>query len=380
MINDSINVLQINAENFGAGGVSVIIWRLMEQLKNSNVHMSFVSQRTNIDERYLKAVEAQGGKVVYIRSSSNIIFRYFDRYRKCFAVLKNGDFDIIHINGNESFGIISYVLAAKKKHNCKIVVHAHSTRFMKEEHIWIKRIFKFVCQPLLIKNADCLLACSTEAAKFMYGSKAYKATIVKNGLDPQKYSYDKTMRKIIRDEYEADRKIIIGHIGRFVYAKNHEFIINVFEHVKKIHPDSELWLIGEKDGNGYEAVYSQVKDMGLLDSVKFVGNTEQIKEYLSAMDVLLFPSRFEGLPLVLVEAQVNGLSVVCSDAITDEAIFSDGVKKLSLNEPLKVWAENVISSGKKERQDIPYQKIMIGRFDISHIARTVLEEYRKLLK
>lgn len=376
-----IKVLQINAENFGSGGISVIIWRLMEELKNSNVHMSYLSQRADVvDSKYLKEIHAQGGEVLYINPSANVVLRYFDRYKKCRLIFKNNDYDIVHINGNESFGIISYVLAAKKCHNCKIVVHAHSTRFMKKEHILIKKILKFFFQNMLIRNADCLLACSMEAARFMYGNEADKAIIVKNGLRPQSYSYDQLARVRVRNENEAESKMIIGHIGRFVYAKNHEFIIKVFEHVQKIHANSELWLIGEKQGSGYETIYNLVKEKGLLSRVRFLGNTDQIREYLSAMDVLLFPSRFEGLPLVLVEAQVNGLPIVCSNVITDEAVFAKDVIKLSLDAPLRNWADSLIQSGSKERRIVSQQEIAEGGFDISSVAGVVLGEYEKMIK
>lgn len=378
MKNESIKVLQINAENFGAGGISVIIWRLMKVLEARNVQMSFLSQRENINEKYINEIQMQGGKVHYIKTSSNKIFRYFDRYKKCYKVIKDNKYDVVHVNGNESLGIISYVLAAKKNSNCKVIVHAHSTRFMNGEFLLIKNVLKSIFQPILIRKADCLFACSTEAARFMYGKASDKAIIIKNGLNPDKYAFDNIAREKIRSEMMVKDRIVIGHIGRFVYPKNHEFILDVFEQIISEYSNVELWLIGEKDGEGYKKIYSRVNQEGLQDKVRFIGNTDKIKEYLSAMDVLFFPSRFEGLPLVLVEAQVNGLPVVCSSAITDEAIFSENVKKLSLDDSLKRWSDELIRFGNAERKNLSYHGIMESGFDIYKSAAVVWEEYKKL--
>ncbi len=374
-----IKVLQVNADNFGAGGISVIIWRLMEKLKDRNVQMSFLTQRKYIEDKYLKEIKNQGGTLQHIKISLNLLRRYFDRYIQCYKILKDNDYDIIHINGNEAFGIASYVLAANRHHVCKIVVHAHSTRFMNGNYILIKKVLNKIFQMVVIQKADCFLACSKEAARFMYGNRADRARIVKNGLIPQRYCYDEAARIRIRDKNRVGNKMIIGHIGRFVYAKNHEFIIDVFEYVQKNYSNSELWLIGENIGSGYDAIYNKVKDKELMSKVKFLGNTDQIKEYLSAMDVLLFPSRFEGLPLVLVEAQVNGLPVVCSNAITDEAIFSPNVIKLSLDDSLKIWSDSLVQLGSMERFGMPEQKIAESGFDISSIAEIVFEEYKKIV-
>lgn len=374
-----IKVLQINAENFGTGGISVIIWRLMKRLEGRNIQMSFLSQRENTDEKYVNDIHAQGGNIHYIKATSNKVLRYFDRYKKCCEVIKKNNYDIVHINGNESFGIISYVLAAKKNSNCKVVVHAHSTRFMNGDHIIVKNILKGIFQPILIRNTDCMLACSSEAARFMYGKKSNKAIIVKNGLEPGQYVFDNIAREKIRNEMKVDNKMVIGHIGRFVYPKNHEFIMDVFEQINKEYSNVELWLIGEKQGKGYEKIYNRIMQKELQDKIKMIGSTDKIKEYLSTMDVLFFPSRFEGLPLVLVEAQVNGLPVVCSDVITDEAIFAENVAKLSLDMSIKVWIDKLIQFGKEERKALPYHEIMECGFDISKIADAVFQEYKKLM-
>lgn len=377
METDIIKVLQVNADNFGAGGISVIIWRIMETLKEENITMSFLTQCKNRDEDYVKQVVEQGGKVHYIQVSSNVIFRYYDRYRKFYKLIKKSDYNIVHINGNESFGIISYVLAAKKA-KCKIVIHAHSTKFKNEKYIFIKKILKLFFQPSLINNADCMLACSLEAAKFMYGKAADKAIIVKNGLDPKLYAFDSEARKSIRADMLTNEKIVIGHIGRFVYPKNHEFILDVFEQILKMNLNAELWLIGEKSGEEYEKICVKTKQGLLNGRVKFVGNTSKIKEYLSAMDAFLFPSRFEGLPLALIEAQVNGVPIVCSDVITDEAIFSSNVMKISLKAPSTQWAEKILEAANREREYITDGNIK-SDFDITNVSKIVLGEYKKLV-
>lgn len=378
MKNNEIKVLQINAENFGAGGISVIIWRLMEELENKKVQFSFLSQRDKAEKIYIDRILSDGGNIHYIKISTNIIWRYFERYFKCLEVLKQNNYDIVHINGNEAFGIISYVLAVKRNKKCKVVVHAHSTKFMNGGHIFLKKVLKSFFQPVLLRNVDCMLACSSEAAKFMFGKKAEQAVIIKNGLQYEKYSFDTMERKRFRSNLLDEDKIVIGHVGRFVYPKNHEFILKVFEKASEKNEKIELWLIGEQQGEIYKQILDRVKKNGLQNKVRFLGMTEKVREHLSAMDVLLFPSRFEGLPLVLVEAQTNGLPIICSDVITQEAIFSKNVKKLSLDDDVELWVNELIRLGKEKRTGVDYESFLKSGFDISQNANVLWNEYRKL--
>lgn len=378
MEKEVIKVLQVNAENFGAGGISVIIWRLMTELGDKNVRVGFLAQNRQKDKRYVDIIEAQEGKVHYIETHSNIFIRYIDRYFKCLKLLRENKYDIVHINGNEALGIISFVLAAKHSHSCKVVVHAHSTKFMNKEYLWIKKALKTFLQPIMIHNIDCMLACSSEAAKFMYGKDAGKSIIIKNGLKYEQYAFDSIARNEVRRKMLNHDKVVIGHIGRFVYAKNHEFILKVFEKISMKYIEAELWLIGEQEGEIYQQVLGKIKKSGLQDKIKFCGVTENVQDYLSSMDVLVFPSRFEGLPLVLVEAQANGLPVVCSDVITQEAIFANNVKKLSLNDDVELWADEVMRLGKLKRTGMDYEKFKNSGFDIEQNANVLGKEYKYL--
>lgn len=371
-----ISVLQINADNFGAGGISTIIWRLIEHNRDKDILFSFLSQKDTVDDNYIKKVKERGGDVYFVHIGRNRLLRYYTRYKETYRLLMNNRFDIVHINGNESFGIVSYVVAARKA-KCKIVIHGHSTRFMNSGMIVIKMFLRELFIPLINRYCDGKLACSSQAAEFMFG-RDNNANIVKNGLDYEKYRFNKHTAEKLLVGRKHGKKVIVGHIGRFVYAKNHEFLLEVFEvfHIK--HPHSRLWLIGEDMGEGYERIKSIVKAQGIEDSVDFIGKTDKIQDYLSAMDVLVFPSRFEGLPLVMVEAQANGVPIVCSDRITEEAIFANNVSRLPLECGAIKWAEGIENLLGK-RIDNPEEDLKINGFDINNSASIVMDLYREIV-
>ena len=187
-----------------------------------------------------------------------------------------------------------------------------------------------MCKPYICYNSKCYLACSELAGIWMFGKRnvvSDKYYTIYNGVEVEKYLFDFDTRKQYREKLKLDGKFVIGNIGRFSYQKNHNFLIDVFSKLHKKYSDTVLVLIGTGE---YETVIKEkVKTLNLWKSVIFLGHRDDVPQLLSAMDCLVMPSRFEGLPVTMVEAQMADLPCVVSGTITREAEFTSHVTYIS---------------------------------------------------
>ena len=194
---------------------------------------------------------------------------------------------------------------------------------------------------------------------------------IHNGVDLDVYKYDEGNRRKIRRECGiADEQIVIGHIGRFNQQKNHKFLIEVFSEVLKQKPNALLMLVG--DGKKKNEIKEQIKSLGIEESVIFTGIRSDVPALLSAMDVFVFPSFYEGMPNTVIEAQATGLPCVIADTITEEASFTGLVKYISLQVSSHEWANSVIASCKKSRIDTQNEFIKYA-YDIDSVKNNFKE-------
>lgn len=230
------------------------------------------------------------------------------------------------------------------------VIHAHNAGcgyrvgFLKKMLINFNKI-------LLNFSATTYFACSKKAGLWMFG-KNKNFNVIHNAIEINKYKYNFFIRKKKRQEFDLEKNFVIGHVGRFVYQKNHEFLIDIFNEIYKILPESKLLLVGDAvDDKIYlDKVKEKVKCLGLEKSIKFLGMRNDVPELMQAMDCFILTSRFEGLPLVGIEAQAAGLPCYFSDTITDEVRISDLVSFISLNKSPKIWAEKIVKNREIKRK------------------------------
>ena len=203
----------------------------------------------------------------------------------------------------------------------------------------------------------------------MYGKKKFE--IVPNGIDISKFVFDNIKRDKIRREEKVTNKKIIGHVGRFVPEKNHEFIIKLLYELLKKDSNVELWLIG--DGNLRQYMEDKTKELKISKYVKFFGLKNNINEYLQAMDVFIFPSLYEGLGISLIEAQISGLDCLISDKIPNEAVITNNVTKKELN--YIEWIEWLLNKNIKTNRNININDQRIKKYDIIDIAKKLEKIY-----
>lgn len=183
----------------------------------------------------------------------------------------------------------------------KIIIHSHNNNIPKGI---IKKTLNFINKKLLINKGNVFLACSEESGKWLYGNNV-NFEIINNAIEMEEFKFDKEKRDKIRRQYNLEDKFVIGHVGRIEKEKNHEFLIDIFKEIKQKNNNARLLLVGE--GSLENKIKQKVKDDSLENDVIFIGNSHKVSDYYQAMDVFVFPSLAEGLGIVLIEAQSNGL-------------------------------------------------------------------------
>ena len=204
----------------------------------------------------------------------------------------------------------------------------------------------------------------------MFGK--HKFQIMNNAIDAKKFIYNEEVRKQKRAELKVEDKFVIGHVGRFNLQKNHEFLVKCFADFAKTNDDAVLVLIG--NGEMQEKIKKMAKEYGIETKVKFLGLREDIPQLLQAMDLFLFPSLFEGLPVTLVEAQAAGLPCVISDTITDEIMITEQISKVSLSGNTSLWNQEIAKYRYSKRKNT-IEDIIEHGFDIEKNARWLEEFY-----
>ena len=354
-----IRVLHV-LNNLGSGGAESFVMNIYRNIDRTEVQFDFLI-RSNQNGSMVKEISDMGGKVFILPSFPKHVF---ENYRKLDYFLRNHscEYTAIHVHANALIYVKPLQLAEKYKIPIRII-HSHSTnsKMALLHKVNILRIDKW---------CTTRFACSELAGEWMFPKRQYK--IIPNGISLERFKFNNYDRDKVRKIYDLDNKIVIGHVGRFTTPKNHPFIINLFEEYHKRNRDSALMLVG--DGENKEHIKMLVKEKGLTDSVFFVGAVSNVWEYMSAMDIFLFPSFYEGFGIVLLEAQANGLPCVVSNVISNLAIVNENIVSLGLDKGLDVWLK-ALEQLNSERLDVLNDALYV--YDIKKVSRDLELFYQK---
>lgn len=368
-IEEPIRVASVIGRYIG-GGVEAVTINYYRNIDKNKVQLDFICDEDSTNIPY-EEIERMGGKVIIIPSYSKP-FKYHKALKR---VLKEGNYKIIHSNIN-TLSVFS-LFAAKCAGVPVRIAHSHSTTNKKEKK---KNLMKQVLRPFSKVFATDYMCCSELAGRLLFGNKEYdkgNVYLLNNAIDLDKFKYNESLRKKKRKELGIkDDTLVIGHIGRFVAQKNHDFLIDIFNEIHKKNNNSILLLAGQ--GPLMEDIKNKVKELNLEDSVKFLGQRNDANELYQAFDVFLLPSLYEGLPVVGVEAQAAGLLCYLSDDITKETKVLDITKFMSLNNPPKEWADNILDDVKKYKRIDTSKEMTAKNFNIKEEAKKLEEYYLNL--
>lgn len=340
MSSTPIRVLQIMGI-VESGGVEAVIMNYYRHIDKSKVQFDFVMHKGS-NQNYINEAKSMGAKVYEITPyTKNIIKFTYEIYK----IIKEGKYQIVHSNMNalSGFPLMAAYLAGSKVR----ILHNHTTDSREER---LRTFIKRALRPFAKAFANQYWACSKLAGEWMYGSKAVeteKVTIINNAIDLDKFAFNQEKRVELRKKLGLEGKFVIGHVGRFVTVKNHEFLIDVFANVAIKKEKSILLLIGEGPLMG--RIQEKVNHLGLTEKVIFLGTRSDVADLYNVMDVFVLPSLYEGLPVVGVEAQANGLPFLCSDNVTKEIAFSKATELISFDSDVNDWAVKSITMGTQER-------------------------------
>ena len=366
---DKLIVAQVIGKWLG-GGVESVVMNYYRNIDRSKIQFDFICDEDSTNIPY-EEIEKLGGRVILVPPYQKIS-KYNKRLKEIF---KKNNYKIIHSHINT---LSVFPLRIAKK--CEIpvrIAHSHSTTNKKE---WKKNLLKQILKPFSKKYATDYFACSEYAGRWLFGDKVFdegKVTVINNAIDLDKFKYDEKIRKKKRKELKlSDDTLVIGHIGRFVKQKNHEFLIDIFNELHKKNKNSKLLLIGQ--GPLKEYIEQKVNNLGLKDSVIFLGQREDVNELYQAMDVFLLPSLYEGLGMVAVEAQASGLSCVVSTEVPEIAKVSEKIEFVDLDKSLEIWADTIRKVINQDR-NIDFKRIKNAGFDIKIESEKLERKYSTLL-
>ncbi len=340
--------------NMNRGGAETLIMNIYRNIDRTKIQFDFLVHKKEGD--YEAEISKLGGKIFRIPYVTDVgHFAYYKALRNFFA--EHTEYKIVHSHMDCMSGLV--MKAAKKSDIPMRISHSHNTK--SEGNVFVKVYKKYIGIKIL-KNATHLLACSEQAAKWLFGKKSINAILIRNGVDAELFRFNAEARKKKRLDLQAELKsnicvnddtIIVGHLGRFCHQKNHSFLIDVFNYIHKNNNNSLLLLVG--DGTLQKAIKEKVNRLTIENAVLFLGVRSDVSELLQVMDALLFPSFHEGLPVSIIEAQASGLHCVVSDCVSKEVDIGCGlVSYLNLKEKISCWAAEVTKLYKREEDTIAY--------------------------
>ena len=349
------------------GGVEMVVMNYYRHIDRTRVQFDFFAlEGSAVPQR--EEIERLGGRVYIVPK-----YTHLSAYEKeIIRLFKQNQYKIVHSHMN-TLSVFS-LWGAKKAGIPNRIAHNHSTAGKGETK---KNIIKYALRPFAKIYPTQLCACSQYAGEWLYGKNA-EFQVFNNAIDLSRYSYDPQKAATVRKELGLEDKLVVGHIGRFCYQKNHNFLIDIFNEIHKQRQEAVLLLIGE--GELEQDIRNKVKELGLTDSVRFMGKQKDTIKFYQAMDCFVLPSRYEGLGVVAIEAQACSVPVICSTAVPKDAKITSSVKFIGLDESSSNWADSVLDVIKTQVKRNKREEVRKAGYDIEVEAKKLTDFYEELLK
>ncbi len=337
------------------GGTESFIINFWKSFNKGNISVDFIKVGNSL--YFEEEILEEGSSVVALPERRRNPIKYF---LSIYKLLKGkSEYEIIHVHLN-SCSSIEPIIAAKL---CGKKVFVHSHNAMNRMKI-ITRILHNINKKIMNRMVDKRLACSNKAGQWMFGKRDF--IVINNAIPLKNYLYNKNNRQEVRHQLGLENKFVVGHVGRFTSQKNHEFLIDIFKSIREINKEAILLLVG--DGELRSKIENKILELGLKDHVIITGARTDVSILLQAMDVFVFPSNFEGLGIVAIEAQAAGLPCIVSESIPTEAFITNLIKSVSLNESSNKWSEITLEHSKSFKRRNTYEEIKSAGYDISDAA------------
>lgn len=365
----SIRVLQVIG-HMNRGGAETMIMNLYRNVDRNRVQFDFV-EHSRETAAFDDEILSLGGKIYRCPRYIGKNHLAYAKWWKDFFDKHAGEYWIVHGHIGSTASIY---LGIAKYYGLFTIAHSHNTDGAFSIYAVLYKLLSYRTRSI----ADFFFACSVQAGIDRFGVRITKQKdryrVLNNAIDTTAFAFNGMVRKQMRDGLSlTNGDYVLGHVGRFMEQKKHGFIIDVFSEIVKREPNAKLLLVG--DGPLRKQIEDKATVLGLEDRVVFTGIRSDVAELMQAMDVLVFPSKNEGLPVTLVEAQTSGLPCVISDSIPRDAVITKNlVTTLSLQDSPTKWAEHVLSRKQEIRYDHS-EEVKAAGFDIHETAKWLEEFY-----
>ena len=364
----SIRILH-NAITNKIGGMEIFMMNILRNINRDEFQFDFISD--GYEPVFEDEIKSLGCNIYNMPSRVKHPLKFQKEYNK---VLRQNNYDIVHIHKNSAAELAAFV-ACKKAKVKNVIAHSHNTSPMSGK---LAIPLHYINRSRLKKLSNIYFSCSELAGRWMFGDNMVDSgnvTFIPNAIDVDKFKYNSEIRNKIRDKLKLNNKFVIGHVGRLHHQKNHKFLIEIFVKIYKKNQNAILMLVG--DGDLRQEIEKQVIELGIQNVVFLLGSQKNVNELLQAMDVFLFPSLFEGFPVVAIEAQTAGLPCIVSDKITKEVVLCDGCIRISLQDDIGKWVNAVVQSARNENA---HEQIRKAGFDIKNMVENLSKMYRSYIK
>lgn len=347
------------------GGVEMVVMNYYRHIDRSKVQFDFFALEGSAVPQQ-EEIERLGGHVYLVPRYTHLV----QYERAIMELFRKNQYQIVHSHMN-TLGVFS-LWGAQRAGVPNRIMHNHSVAGKGETK---KNFVKYLLRPFAKIYPTQLCACSESAGRWLYGDSEFR--VFNNAIDLEKFSFDAQKRAALRKELGLEGKFVVGHIGRFCYQKNHEFLLEVFAELQKLCPEAVLLLVGE--GETQERIFQKAEQMGLKEKIHFVAQSKEPSKLYQAMDVFILPSRYEGLPVVGVEAQACALPLICSTDISRETKLLDSTRFMRLSESPRKWAEAALALAEQTPRRDTSKEMTEKGFNIAVEAKKLEVFYQSLL-
>jgi len=364
MENKKIKIAEIIGKYVG-GGVEEIVYNYTSNLDKDIFQIDFI-----IDEDSLfipkEKIEKAGINIIIVPPYQKV----WDYQKKLIKIFKENKYDIVHSHIN---ALSVFPLRVAKKAGIKVrIAHSHSTTNPKEKK---KNLLKLVLRKFSKLYSTDYMACTEFAGRWLFGDKTFEnceVYVLNNAINIDKYQFDLEKRNSKRKELGLDDKtFVLGHIGRFVAQKNHSKLVDIFYEFQKNNKNSKLLLVGQ--GPLMDSIKNKIKLLNIEDKVMFLGQREDVNELYLAFDCFVFPSLYEGLGMVVIEAQCSGLPCIASSEVPNVTNITNLVTFVSLEDSNEKWC-NEIKRIKNDRKNY-IKEIKESGYDINLETKKLMDYY-----
>ncbi|MBQ9859243.1 MAG: glycosyltransferase family 1 protein [Clostridia bacterium] len=331
--------------NDNPGGMESFIMSYYRRINRQRIQFDFLTNCPTI--AYEDEIEQLGGRVFKICARS----RNYRRYRQqltAFFEAHAADYSAVWLN-TCSLANIDYLKMAKRYGIPRRIIHSHNAQNMDSP---LRGVLHLLNKGSVRRYATDFWACTRAAGAFFYSPALLahpRYREIPNAIDTAAYTFDPAVREQVRRQLQGEDKLVVGHVGRLHFQKNQTFLLEIFKEIYARRPDARLWLVGQ--GEDEDKLRRRTEELGLTAAVRFLGVRQDVSALMQGMDVFVFPSLFEGLGIVLIEAQAAGLGCVTSSAVPADARVTDLITYLPLDAAPAVWAQAALEGATAQRTD-----------------------------